>query len=62
MPIPSGSPRGLSSFVQTSGPSSDPGYAPSISGDTGPSTSPFAVNDDDDDNDINQYIRGDDSS
>ena len=61
MPIPPGPPGGLSSFVQTSGPSSDPRYAPSTSGDAGPSISPFVVNDDDDDNDINQYIRGDDS-
>ena len=61
MPVLPGPPGSWGSFTQAPGPSQDPGYTPGTSGGAGPSTSPFAGDDDDDNDDTDQYIRGDDS-
>ena len=62
MPVPPGPPSGWGSFAQASGPSQDLGYALDTSISAGPSTDPFASNDDsDDDDDTDQFIRGDNS-
>ena len=59
MPTPPGLLGGWDSFAQALRPSQDPGYTPGTLGDVGPSIGPFAGDDDDD---TDQYIRGDDSS
>ena len=62
MLVPLGPLGSYGSFTHAPEPSQDPGYAPDTSGDAGPSTSPFAGNDDtDDDDDADQFIRADDS-
>ena len=59
MPVPRGPLGGWGSFAQAQGPSQDIGYAINTSGGTGPSTGPFAGDNDDDD--MDQFIGGDDS-
>ena len=61
MPAPPGSLRGWGSFGQASRPSQDLGYAPGSSSSTGPSFGPFIGDDDNNDDDIYQFIKGDDS-
>ena len=61
MPVPPGLPGGWGSFAQTSRPSQDPSYASDTLNRVGPSTSPFAGDGGDDDGDIDQFFRDDDS-
>jgi len=49
MPVPLSPPSSWGSFAHALGPSQDRGYALGTSGDAGPSTSPFAGDDDSDD-------------
>ena len=60
MPVPPSQLGSWCSFTQALGPSQDLGYAPGTSGDAGPSIGPFAGDDENDDDDMDQFIKGDD--
>lgn len=58
--VPLGMPGGKGSFSQALRPSQDPGCTLVTSRDADLSIGPFAGSNDDDDDDIDQFIRGDD--